>query len=620
MKPTFANNGTLVYSVPGSTQEVTEPLTRAMEPIVGEHKEVRFARFAKPADLNTHTLSIQKGITQIENVDGVPQADVRDEGIIFKEVNFVADNVPENMIWGSTAVLFDSVSDACSDLIDGMTPEDIIRYEPRLRQDALGELWAGYLAAVVDEQLPLKKSAEEKALLLLTVNKVRQAADLLAEAKDFKLATMVAQLPGSHNSRALMQAQIKTWIDRNDWSEMSEPVRALYSIIAGEVCTVAGKNGPAEDRATSFCISEHFGLNWMQSFGLRLFFGGYLSLEDSVKAYCNDVSDGCEKVLPAPAWQDSGEQDGREDTLLGLLRMYIGRPDAETLFDPKTVSGDSSNSRVAWQLATIFAGRRDGAKLSAEKLDQLTLDFAAQLESANSFQSAVWVLLYLRNRETREQAISAILYRNADKIPDFDPLEDVQGVFHRLHQELLIPTEYIWHAKAQFARAVEKNPTAQAVYLINAGDADQAHDVLCSTIGPQAVIEQEHDELINLIARFPENKPRGWVAGGDVFEEYTKLWSLSTPRKHTRDGVKVMEGLANGLREMSNREGKMSLVEKVAIVEMERVLKEEVRALHGSGMGLFVEGFGGGEDVDMEEGKGMGAFARYKQAMGVAVA
>ncbi|KAF2165355.1 hypothetical protein M409DRAFT_24204 [Zasmidium cellare ATCC 36951] len=615
MKPSFSSNGILVYSVPGSVQEVTEPLARALEPLVGEHKEVRFARFAPPDDINTLTLSVQKGITVIGKVDGFRQANARSD-ISFQDIKNSTEGPRESAIWGVAGVLFDPVTVACTHLMHGMSPDDTIKYEPRLRQDAFGELWAGHLSAVADEQLALKKTAEEKALLLLTLNKVRQAAEILTEARDFKLATMVAQLPGTHDSRDLMQKQIKAWVERNDWSEMSEPVRALYSIIAGEVCAVTGKNGPAEDRASSFCISERFGLNWMQSFGLRLYYGGYLSLDDAVKAYSNDLADGREKVLPTPGWQDVDTNDGREDTLLGLLRMYVGRPDAEALFDSKTVSGDSTNSRIAWQLATIFASRDDGAQLSDEKLDQLTLDFAAQLESANSFLSAVWVLLYVRNRSTREQAISAILYRNADKIPDFNPLEDTDGVFHLLHNDLQIPTDLIWRAKAQYARTVARNPGAQVLYLLNAGDTDQAHDVLCSTIGPQAVIEQEHEDLTNVLARFPDHKPQGWVSGGGVFEEYTKLWNLSTPRKHTREGREVMERLGLGLREMSSREGKMSVEEKVAVVEMERVLREEVRALHGSGEGLVVEGVGGEQ---VEEGKGMDAFVRYREAMGVVV-
>ncbi|KAK4503229.1 hypothetical protein PRZ48_006657 [Zasmidium cellare] len=616
MKPSFSSNGTLVYSVPGSVQEVTHPLVRALEPLVGEHKEVRFARFAPQAALDTRSLSVQKNVTVIENVDGFPQAGARGD-FKFRDFQASAEDAHESAIWGVSGVLFDPINISGAHLTKGMFPPDVIKYEPRLRQDVFGELWAGYLSALVDEQLAVKRSAEEKALLLLTQNKVRQAAEVLAQAKDFKLATIVAQLPGTHDSRDLMQKQINAWIERNDWSEMSEPVRALYSIIAGEVCIVAGKAGAAEDRASSFCISEHFGLDWMQSFGLRLFYGGYLNLDDSVKAYCNDLADGREKVLPAPGWQDVDAYDGREDTLLGLLRLYIGRPDAEALFDAKTVSGDSSNSRIAWQLATIFASRDDGTELSDEKFDQLTLDFAAQLETSNNFVPAVWVLLHVRNRVTREQAVSAILYRNADKIPDFNPLEDAQGVFYIIHNELHIPTDLIWRAKAQYARTVLGDANAQVLNLLKAGDIEQAHAVLTSTIGPQSVIEQEHDELSNILAHFPERKPPGWGSGGGVFEEYTKLWNLSTPRKHTREGREVMERLGMGLREMSSREGKMSLVERVAVVEMERVLKEEVRALHGSGEGLVVEGFGA--EVEGEMGRGMDAFGRYREALGVVV-
>jgi nuclear pore complex protein Nup98-Nup96 len=611
MKPSFANDGMILYSVEGTTRPISEPLTNALHPLVSEHKEVRFAKWATAADINTPTLTAQKDLTDIDNVNGFPRANTS-AAINFIYMGDRATTMHEASIWQVAGGLFDPIELAFPILLEGFTEQQAAQYEPRLRRDGFSELWARLSHGSVEERLGNARTAEEKALLYLTENNVSAACDALVSGKNFKLATLVSQLPGDHASRSLMEKQITAWCERNDWSEFPDTVRALYSIIAGQVCTIAGKTGPAENRVKEVCISEQFGLTWMQSFGLRLFFGGHASVLEAVEAYCNDLSDKKEKILPVPSWANQGEGEGREDPLMGLLRLSTKRGDLETLFDPKNVSGSAVNSRLAWQMATQLRAQGYCSSLPDEKLDQLTIGFAAELEAAGLFVTSTWVLLHLRHAGTRSTAVAELIQRNGGRIPD--PGTTQPDYFRVLEAENKIPAELLWSAKALHARAELNDPWLQTQYLLNAQALDEAHDVICTTLGPKAIIEKDYKPLLDLLTRFPIQKPEGWVQGGAVFSDFARLMGFNTSRKFSREGSALAEKLKAGLAAMEGVERNMGLEEKVAMVEMDTVLKDEMRqmAIHGSG---FEQ-----DDEEMSDAKGEGmgsAFLRYREALGM---
>lgn len=594
MKPSFANNGILVYSVPGSTRQVDGPLKPTLRPLVSGHKEVRFARFAPGDDLNTVTLTSQKNATHVDARAGFPHAQTDSAQIFLGEYAGLATSDAEHGVWALAGILFDPIHFISKDLVAGMMDEQIAAFEPQLRKDALGAFWAQMMAGSVNEKLTAARSPEEKALLLLTANRAADAAEVLAQAKNFRLAALVAQLPGNERSRDLVRSQIETWRQRNDWSEMSDAVRTLYSILAGEACTVAGKNGPKEDRISEVNIAEHFGLSWRQSFALRVLYDGHSTLSDAVQAYVKDITSGRERVLPLPRWVQDGKEaegGGREDILLGLLRLFSttrAHPaDLEAIFDAKTVSGSSANSRLAWQLVTILSAKGWADYLSAEKVDQLTRDFAAELESDDKFVTAAWVLLHLTHPRAREAAVTELMMRNGGKISDPhlpDHIVNVHGAntFGYLADDNQIPEGILWRSKALHARSELGSAFLQAKYLLAAKEDDEAHDVLCTIIGPQAVIAEDYGPLIEIVQRFSGLHLSGWETGGGVFEDFVRLVTLSVATKRSPDGAVLMQRLRSGLERLRTAKyTSLTLEEKVALVEMKRVLEEEVREADG---------------------------------------
>jgi len=624
-KPSFNSRNALVYSVPGSAPQLSGDMKQAIKPLTSGGRDIRFAKFTAFGDADSKTLELQKQHTELLQRDDeqseVPRA-ITPAELTFATLAGVETGASsldgqEKAVWELCSILFDSIDVAAGELLDGMSDEQIEEFGSKLRLERLQIFWSDFIASAVESKIKTTRSAEEKALLLLTKNDVVTACQLLMDAGDVKLATLVAQLPGSETSREVMKQQVQMWRERKDWSEFSDVHKALYSILTGETCTVSGLNGASEDRAQEFCISERFGFDWRQSLSLSLHFGGHENIVHAIGSYIAGVKDGYEVVKPLPY----GEASEGENTLLGLLRLYaLGEAQVENLFDPATVSGSALNSRLAWQLATMLEAK-DLCEFPEEKMDAVTLDYASQLESTGVWTKAVWALLHLSEAESRKIAIRGLLERSAAQLPspDLDQdntlMEDDSGWSLSGMQ---IPTSLIWEAKAVYAHAVLHEPALQAQWLLYTSTDEasaEAHDVLCNTVGPRAVIEKDYTDLRDLLACFDKHGAQelaDWKHGGKVYADFLRLIDLSEAKRHGRDGRNACWVLRKGLEGVSE-EGR-SLEVRVAIGEITKVLADVERDI-----GINPKYSFDGMDVDDVKGGVTSMLDGYRRALGVVV-
>lgn len=617
MKPHFPDaQGTMVYAVPGAAPQIDEPFEQTMKPLVGANKDVRFAKFKPTGNVDAETLAIQQEATTVEADEHFPRAKVPD--VMYYSFTEAADTTTvagkrERWIWKICSIFLDLLPAAVGEDIDYVPDEQRPVLEDQMRMDALRTFWATeVLAEDASTSLKQASTAEEKALALLTKNDVAGACDALVEGKNYKLAMMVSQLPGSEHSRAVMRNQIDAWRQRNDWSEMSDAVRALYSILAGNVCNVEGKTGAPENRVEGFNISEHFGFSWKQSFALRLYYGGYHHAADAIKAYGNDLADGLEPIIPSMHWSDDVVT---ADSLIEVLLLLAGSADLSKVFDPMVIAGSAFDTRLTWQLATIFnaSGR---CPVPAEQLDQVTVNFATEVEAAGRLWTAAWVLLHLDEEATRERAIRALLERNADEVKSGNAQVDADAMLYSLTEDLCIPSQLVHRVRALYA-AGNGDAAAQTLSLILAGDIEEAHTVMCTLVGPQAVIERDYDVLHMLLARFENlayaQRPQRWSQGGQVFGDFLRI---VRGKGKERNLAAVAQKVGKALGGLEGDAGKKSLEERVTVREMRRVV-DDVLAEEGGEQDVRMGG-GGGAEVGMGgESEGVRMLDAYRRAMGV---
>lgn len=614
VRSSLANDNLIMFAVPPATAPVTGELAPSRLPaLMDRYKQIRFANAVAPSDLETQTLAMQQQRTIIDAEHGFPLATPSSDVLFAWLADDVQSGIPisarESSIWRLSSILFDPLDVVCADF--GTLPEGRVEeLEPRMRMDALSTFWADLVETQVFNALKRASTAEEKALVYLTRNDVVGACEVLMSGRNFKLAALVSQLPSSDTSRAMMKGQIAVWRERNDWSEMSEAVRALYSILAGETCVVEGITGAAENRVAEFNIRARFELSWQQSLALRLFYGGYRNVAEVVQAYLTDLHSAREPLLPTRDWADLHET---RDTLMEILHLAAKDQgyDGLEMLNAKAVSGAYFDSRLAWQMGCLL-NARGVCQIPSEKLDQLTLDFATELETAGHLVMSAWVLLHVHDSSSRQTAVAALLDRKGGLIST--PAQgEAEGTFEELLGVCQIPASLLWTAKALYAQSQLDDPALQTQWLIRAGLIDEAHGVLCSMLGPKAVIEQDFDVLESILSRFPAREAEGWQEGGQVYTDFVALLKSRRAQKGLQgvDVRRLRAGLA-ALEEKAERR-KGELESRVAVVEMKKVLEEVLREegeMQHEGRRSKQRTVGGGAD-------GVGMLEKYRRAMGM---
>ena len=519
---------------------------------------------------------MQRINTEVELDHGVPLAKVLQ--IPFRKL---ASSVEKNFyreqaVWEHASILFDKLG---SDAYAGLPADDPSAFESRIRRDNFSTFWEQLCQSSARDAVSAAPSAEERALAYLSANKIVEACDALAQGKDFRLSILVSQIGGDEIMREDMATQIHEWRELNVLSEVTEPIRALYELLAGNTCICEGKKGPLEDRARTFAISDRFKLDWKRAFGLRLWYAiqAYEPIEAAVQKFSEDLkSDERKRPLPwfveenvSQGWEDPAP-NSRQDLLWGLLLLYAsskGSANAPALADmvaPHNSTGNPLNARLSFQLYHSLALRFPQS--DTNKADQLTWDFATQFESSGEWLWALYAVLHLTDPKQRQIAIKSLLAHHASSIQDAE--------YETLTVEFKIPPSWIWSARALLARSKE-DPVAEVQCLIRADDMDEAHAVLCRTVAPKAIIEQDYTILQSLLEAFGQREQvREWELGGQIYENFIWLTEADTGEIDEKEKLELIASLLDSLPGKQEKEKEMEFMEKVAVREMGRVVGE----------------------------------------------
>jgi nuclear pore complex protein Nup98-Nup96 len=489
----------------------------------------------------------------------------------------------EKLVWGLANILFDPV----------LVPNGLEKnFTERLRKDKLSSFWEKLVDHASSRQVALLRSNEEKAIASLSGHRISDACGHLLNDKDFHLATLVAQIGGRESMRKDIREQLSEWHESKILSEFTPPIRALYEILAGNVCVCDGsKASPVEDRMESFVISKRFGLDWRQAFGLRLWYG-IVAREDikvAVEQFAEDLKQDRESSKPhtwyveqkvPTLWEDS-ELEGREDLLWGLLRLYTF-PDAdlEAIIRPENSQLSPLDTRLSWQLsrALISTGKVSYSHDANDKADQATLSFAAQLTNEGSWLDTVFVLLHLSSADSRAKAIQDHLAHHAGRIGT----EDSQS-FLTLTQSFKIPATWIWEAKALYMRSVKKDPQGEVDCLLKAGSFQEAHRTFTKDVAPKTIIERDYGTLRTLLDGFrgKEESIAEWHLGGEIYNDFLHL--LEHQKGESALDYAVLDRLLAGLPAVVEESRHPSFMETVAIETISSVVAKAVAIMGQKG-------------------------------------
>ncbi|KAG8531068.1 uncharacterized protein KY384_004425 [Bacidia gigantensis] len=486
----------------------------------------------------------------------------------------------ERSVWGLAAILFDDQDSTTY----GIPKSEQGKYDARIRKDRLAAFWQQICEEEAETNARELQSAEERAIAFLSANKVGKACETLLQSKNYRLATLIAQIGNNGTMHTEIASQISTWRDLNVLSEISEPIRALYSLLAAQTCTCEGKKAQhIEDRANTFSISERFNLDWKRAFGLRLYYAIETNdpIEVAVAAFAEDIKN------------DEPKKPG-DDLLYALLQVYAASkkwlpfPSLAHILLPQTQEPSALTARLSFQLYCALTGRFPDSADSTVA-DTISTQFAVQLDAAGEWLWALFALIHISDPTNREQRIKALLAHHAGDLvadpPHDDRWKDIIDIYK-------VPETWLYQAKALRARAVDHDRLREAGYLVKAEQWVDAHEVLKRVVGPDCVIAEEWDKLQGLLTAFRTSKEkiRGWELGGQVYADY---WGIVTEATGGREKGKVLKGLMECLpallrdvekgRESEGKNEKELFREMVALEEMKRVTEREVAVMEEQG-------------------------------------
>ncbi|KAI2780990.1 nuclear protein 96-domain-containing protein [Daldinia loculata] len=593
IRPTWGPNGTLVFSTTpsssafGRSSRLSEKnglMTVLKGGIVSESQDIRIAKFTN--EMSARTIDAHTKLAQVQLIDGVPTVRLNPKTVLKDfSVGGNAKNSAEEhekLVWELASVLFDSIKIPTDLQTDPDAPE-------KLRRENLSRFWERMVEDQTNKTAAMAGSSEEKALASLSGHRIAEACKHLLDGKNFRLATLIS-LIGANDVKKDIKEQMKEWQDANVLSEFSQPIRALYEMLSGNVCACEGTKGALENRTESFLISKRFGLNWQQAFGLRLWYATSTedSIADAVEKYKEDVEQ--DRELPPTTWfiehgirgiWNDPDEDRREDLLWGLLRLYSDtQVDLEAILRPENSQLSPLDFRLCWQLgqALTSTGRVSFGKNAVEKTDAVTISFASQLTNEGSWLEATFVLLHLTNPEARCKAIQDHLCRHAGLIGNED-----SNNFKKLTADFKVPRQWIWHSKALFARSVKKDASAEVQCLLRAESWAEAHRTFIKEVAPATIIERDYDTLADILQQFEGHHSQvpDWNVGGEIYKAFLQL--IGCQRRAENPSPVLVNALLEGLPAMHGNTPEAGITEYAALTDMAAEVAKVVAGMAKAG-------------------------------------
>jgi nuclear pore complex protein Nup98-Nup96 len=466
-------------------------------------------------------------LSVINLVDGIPVVSLKLSTIkaMFHDQNLNDPaSIHEKLTWELASILFD----------------DLHTNNELLRKQTLSRYWQDLVDQATSQRVALARSSEEKAIACLAGHRILEACKHLIDGKNYHLATLMSLMGTKNTSKKDMRIQVDEWLEANMLSEFTEPIRAAYELLSGNVCVCEGKKGvPVEDRMDSFVISSRFGLDWKQSFGLRLWYGS--SREDDISRAVSQFKDDIDQDKEArpnpwyikqgiePLWNDASIKT-REDLLWGLLQLYSNKTvDLESVLRPENSQLSPLNYRLTWQLGQALTStcKVSYGSSASDKSDAATYSFASQLVSEGNWLEAAFVLLHLSNPITRVKSIKDHLCRHAGFLGS-----EMGESFSFLTQVLKIPSSWIWEARALYMRSVKKDSVSEVQCLLRAGSYVDAHHTFIMQVAPTAVIKHDYESLSSILSQFANHQSliSNWIVGGEVYEDFLALVRCQSER------------------------------------------------------------------------------------------
>jgi len=364
-----------------------------------------------------------------------------------------------------------------------------------------------------------------KVHAILDSGDVESACDTLQGGGDHRAALLLAQAgsgPNSTTSR-LVQHQLNRWKDTHADKYIENDRLKLYSLVAGQPVQTGGRE----------LVNTVSGVDWQRSLAHHLWYlcSGVSSVGDAVHRYDEAwTSAQPYTARPQPSYNEDMEgslEDGSGgplDLKYHLIKIYTDRSHSlEATLTPSSHTDDPLDFRMSWFIYRILSSL--GYRMSSSAgHDKLCKEFASQLETLGLWHWAVFVLLHMKDKVSRQRCVEAVLERSVALEAD-----NMEAREAWILDTLAVPEAWLAKAKAVLAR-VEDNQEELAKQLLKAHDWKEAHKVIVEELAPAAILSQDHQLLQHLLQQLAHNQSiieqiPGWDSQGKIYLDFLSVGS-----------------------------------------------------------------------------------------------
>lgn len=468
------------------------------------------------------------------NMDKIPRA-LLSETFEFSRMEAATDDeqvfsIADRSVWKLASSLWDDIT--LPDLPEAINEDEVGKLKESLRREYFSSWLRWALNSSKNPLVQETMSATEKIWNYLVFRRTDLAIEEALKSKNFRLATLLAQINGPSSAISIKRSQAgvsseHTYFggDGTDygvfddictqlsiWQKSALPfidtnLSRIWKILSGNIELWDGN------------IYYNF-TEWKQYFGLFFWYGhgGHLSIHDVTKIYASlSGGNGKQSLIPAPQPYHAQNCSTNDlDVCFNLIQLFVDDSfPIESALKPGSFSSNLHDYLFPWIVYTILSKvkcLRDFSDVKAVftehkvtdnenqefrypvvssvslKGDMLTLRLVTQLEMLGQWKWAIFVALFLSDHFQRAIVIQKILGRNY-------PIEDMSGsTFHGssgdlspdwifLVNQLKIPTNWIHESRALRSRAFNQ-PLQEAMSLFDANLFDSCHYVIMVKIAP----------------------------------------------------------------------------------------------------------------------------------------
>lgn len=309
---------------------------------------------------------------------------------------------------------------------------------------------------------------------------IKAAIEAAIASDNIHLSTLITLLDLNDAAvKKLAHAQLESWSNAGATSLVPTPILNIHKILAGQYDSLS--MAPVPDIKLA----------------LQVFYGNNAEKLESV------------------IHQLLGQLESRE--MRDLLMMYCHFKKEAHVEASDVLSQSNFSLKFKW---ILFQASGILSESGAE-CDPVFKSFANELEKAGLWKEAIAVVACCVDDACAQKSIRQIVLRNVNKMQASENSKDDERY---LVSVLQVPREVIYEAISMEKRR-QKDYWGCCEALVTAEMWEEAHEIICSELGPITVIESDShltSQLFSIIEKFPNRGAiiPSWNQGAELFVKY----------------------------------------------------------------------------------------------------